>query len=84
MIRRLERHALGVLGLFLTSMTLVAALAAPVLAPHDPVKSDFVASLKPPGTPATSSARTSSGATSTRAYSTAPASRSSSASARCC
>jgi peptide/nickel transport system permease protein len=51
MIGRLERHALGVLGLFLTSVTLVAALAAPLLAPHDPVKSDFVASLKPPGTP---------------------------------
>ena len=51
MMWRLERHALGVLGLFLTSVTLVAALAAPLLAPHDPVKSDFVASLKPPGTP---------------------------------
>jgi len=51
MIGRLERHALGVLGLFLTSVVLVAALAAPLLAPHDPVKSDFVASLKPPGTP---------------------------------
>ena len=51
MIGRLERHALGVLGLFLTSVTLIAALAAPLIAPHDPVKSDFVASLKPPGTP---------------------------------
>ena len=51
MIGRLERHALGILGLFLTSVTLIAALAAPLIAPHDPVKSDFVASLKPPGTP---------------------------------
>jgi peptide/nickel transport system permease protein len=51
MIGRLERHTLGVLGLFLTSVTLIAALAAPLIAPHDPVKSDFVASLKPPGTP---------------------------------
>lgn len=51
MIGRLKRHALGVLGLFLTSVVLVAALAAPLLAPHDPIKSDFVASLRPPGTP---------------------------------
>ena len=51
MIGRLERHALGVLGLFLTSVTLIAALAAPLLAPYDPVKGDFSEGLRPPGTP---------------------------------
>jgi peptide/nickel transport system permease protein len=47
----LRRHPLGVLGLVLAVAALAAAIAAPVLAPHDPVASDFAASLKPPGTP---------------------------------
>jgi peptide/nickel transport system permease protein len=47
----LRRHGLGLVGLLLASLALAAALAAPLLAPHDPVKSDFAASLKPPGTP---------------------------------
>ena len=47
----LRGHALGVLGLVLAVAALAVAIAAPVLAPHDPVASDFAASLKPPGTP---------------------------------
>jgi peptide/nickel transport system permease protein len=47
----LRRHGLGILGLVLAGLTLVAAVAAPVVAPHDPVASDFAAGLKPPGTP---------------------------------
>ena len=39
------------LGLGLTAMAIVAALAAPWLTTHDPLLADFVASLKPPGTP---------------------------------
>jgi peptide/nickel transport system permease protein len=37
-------------GLALTIGAVVVAVAAPWLAPHDPVRADFVASLKPPGT----------------------------------
>jgi peptide/nickel transport system permease protein len=47
----LRGHTLGMLGLVLAVAALAAAIAAPVLAPHDPVASDFSASLKPPGTP---------------------------------
>ena len=39
------------LGLALTLAALVAAVAAPWLAPHDPLRADFAASLKPPGSP---------------------------------
>jgi peptide/nickel transport system permease protein len=39
------------LGLALTAAALLAALAAPWLSAHDPLHADFVASLKPPGTP---------------------------------
>jgi peptide/nickel transport system permease protein len=39
------------LGLALTVAALVAAVAAPWLAPHDPLRADFAASLKPPGSP---------------------------------
>jgi peptide/nickel transport system permease protein len=49
--RRLRRHGLGIVGLVLASLAVVVAVAAPWLAPHDPVASDFAASLKPPGTP---------------------------------
>jgi len=48
---RLKRHGLGLVGLVFASLALAAALAAPLLAPHDPLKTDFAASLKPPGTP---------------------------------
>jgi len=50
-VRGLRRHALGVLGIVLVAAAIAAAVAAPLLAPHDPVASDFAASLKPPGTP---------------------------------
>ncbi len=49
--RQLRRHGLGVVGLLFASLAVVVALAAPWLAPHDPIASDFSASLKPPGTP---------------------------------
>jgi peptide/nickel transport system permease protein len=48
---RLRRHALGLVGLFFVLCALIAAVAAPLLAPHDPVASNFAQSLKPPGTP---------------------------------
>jgi peptide/nickel transport system permease protein len=47
----MRRHALGFVGLALASLVVVVALAAPWLAPHDPLTSDFSAGLKPPGTP---------------------------------
>ena len=39
------------LGLALTLAAFLVALAAPWLAAHDPLRADFAASLKPPGTP---------------------------------
>ncbi len=39
------------LGIGLTAAAIVVALAAPWLAPHDPLKADFVQSLRPPGAP---------------------------------
>jgi peptide/nickel transport system permease protein len=39
-----------VLGLTLAALVLTAAVAAPLLAAHDPVQTDFAAGLKPPGT----------------------------------
>jgi peptide/nickel transport system permease protein len=48
---RWRRHALGALGLALTLAAVLAALGAPLLAPHDPLHGDFAASLSPPGTP---------------------------------
>ena len=47
----LRRHGLGITGLVLATLALTAAVAAPVLAPHDPLKTDFAAGLRPPGTP---------------------------------
>ena len=49
--RRWRRHGLGILGLLLAALAVVAALGAPLLAPHDPVTADFAQGLKPPGTP---------------------------------
>jgi peptide/nickel transport system permease protein len=48
---RLRRHGLGVLGLCLVIAAVTAAVAAPWLAPHDPLRSDFAQGLRPPGTP---------------------------------
>lgn len=45
-----RRHGRGVLGLFIAALVVVSAVAAPLLVAHDPVRSDFAASLKPPGT----------------------------------
>jgi peptide/nickel transport system permease protein len=39
------------LGIGLTVAVVVAAVAAPWLAPHDPLTTDFAASLRPPGAP---------------------------------
>jgi len=50
-IRQIRRHALGVVGVVLASLAVMVAAAAPWLAPHDPIKRDFAAGLKPPGTP---------------------------------
>ncbi|MBI4588415.1 MAG: ABC transporter permease [Candidatus Rokubacteria bacterium] len=50
-IHRLRRHGLGILGLLLATLAVTAAVAAPLVAPHDPVRSDFAAGLKPPGSP---------------------------------
>jgi peptide/nickel transport system permease protein len=49
--RQIRRHGLGVVGLLLAVLVVVVALAAPVLAPHNPITTDFAAGLKPPGTP---------------------------------
>jgi peptide/nickel transport system permease protein len=48
---RLRRHGLGVIGLGLVIVAVTAAVAAPWLAPHDPLRSDFAQGLRPPGTP---------------------------------
>ncbi len=50
-VRRLRRHGLGILGLVLATSAVVVALAAPWVAPHDPITGDFAAGLRPPGTP---------------------------------
>ena len=49
--RQLRRHGLGILGLLVASLAVLVALAAPWLAPHDPLAADFVQGLRPPGTP---------------------------------
>jgi peptide/nickel transport system permease protein len=48
---RLRRHGLGLFGLCLVVAAVVAAVAAPWLAPVDPLRSDFAQGLRPPGTP---------------------------------
>lgn len=48
---RLKRHGLGVIGISVALLVVAVALLAPLLAPHDPLASDFAAGLKPPGTP---------------------------------
>jgi peptide/nickel transport system permease protein len=50
-VRQIRRHGLGVGGLLLATLAVAVALAAPWLAPHDPIATDFAAGLKPPGTP---------------------------------
>jgi peptide/nickel transport system permease protein len=45
------QHVKAWLGIGLTLAVLAAALAAPWLAPADPLRADFAQSLRPPGTP---------------------------------
>ncbi len=47
--RRIVRHPGGAVGLVLVTLVCVAALAAPRVAPYDPVAIDMDASLLPPG-----------------------------------
>ncbi len=47
----MKRHLKGWIGVALTLTVVAAALAAPWLAPGDPLRADFPSSLKPPGTP---------------------------------
>ncbi|HME94872.1 MAG TPA: ABC transporter permease [Methylomirabilota bacterium] len=51
MTRFLARHGRGLVGITIASLVIVAAVAAPLLVPHDPLQSDFAAGLQPPGTP---------------------------------
>ena len=51
MTRFLARHGRGLVGITIAGLVIVAAVAAPLLVPHDPLQSDFAAGLKPPGTP---------------------------------
>jgi peptide/nickel transport system permease protein len=46
--RRLRRSPVGIVGVLIVSAVLVAALAAPALAPHNPVKPQFDRLLLPP------------------------------------
>ncbi|HEY5726894.1 MAG TPA: ABC transporter permease, partial [Methylomirabilota bacterium] len=50
-LARIRRNGLGIIGLILASVAILAAFAAPLLAPHDPLSADFTQSLQPPGTP---------------------------------
>ena len=50
LLEKAQRNGLGFLGLALAGIAIVVALAAPLLAPHDPLVGDFAQSLKPPGT----------------------------------
>ncbi len=47
----IRRNGLGVIGLVLAALAMLAALAAPILAPHNPFIGDMTQGLRPPGTP---------------------------------
>jgi peptide/nickel transport system permease protein len=47
----IRRNGLGLLGLVLATAAVLAALAAPILAPHNPFIGDMTQGLRPPGTP---------------------------------
>jgi peptide/nickel transport system permease protein len=51
MTRFLARHGRGLVGVTIAGLVILAAVAAPLLVPHDPLQSDFAAGLQPPGTP---------------------------------
>ena len=50
-VAAIRRNGLGLLGLVLAALALLAALAAPILAPHNPFIGDMTQGLRPPGTP---------------------------------
>jgi peptide/nickel transport system permease protein len=47
----IRRNGLGVIGLILAALAVLVALAAPILAPHNPFIGDLTQGLRPPGTP---------------------------------
>ena len=47
-INRLRRSRVGLSGLVITGIVLVAAIFAPLIAPYNPVEQDFTLSLQPP------------------------------------
>ena len=47
--RTLLRHPIGMIGLVGTALILLMALAAPLIAPFDPIDPDYSALLQPPG-----------------------------------
>jgi len=47
----IRRNGLGLLGLILATAAVISALAAPVVAPHNPFVGDMSQGLRPPGTP---------------------------------
>ncbi len=47
----IRRNGLGLLGLVLATAAVLGALAAPILAPHNPFIGDMTQGLRPPGTP---------------------------------
>jgi peptide/nickel transport system permease protein len=47
----IRRNGLGVIGLILAALAVLTALAAPILAPHNPFIGDMTQGLRPPGTP---------------------------------
>jgi peptide/nickel transport system permease protein len=47
----IRRNGLGVIGLILAALAVLVALAAPILAPHNPFLGDLTQGLRPPGTP---------------------------------
>ena len=50
-VAAIRRIGLGLLGLVLAAAAVLAALAAPILAPHNPFIGDMTQGLRPPGTP---------------------------------
>ena len=50
-VAAIRRNCLGLLGLVLAAAAVLAALAAPILAPHNPFIGDMTQGLRPPGTP---------------------------------
>jgi len=50
-VAAIRRNGLGLLGLVLAAAAVLAALAAPILAPHNPFIGDMTQGLRPPGTP---------------------------------